>query len=101
MPLNVLGGIPIVATDYSPIWDLNKWQWTQRAIDNGYLSRMLDEFTLLGFVEKGRITGPMASPFGSSGIVLDCTIDITSYRSNFNNNTIYSLCFYFYLYFSR
>ena len=74
MPLNVLGGIPTIATDYSPIWDLNIGQWTQKAIDNGYRSRMLDEFTILGFVEKGWITGPMGSPFGSSGIVVDCPI---------------------------
>jgi hypothetical protein len=74
MPLNVLGGIPTIATDYSPIWDLNIGQWTQKSIDNGYRSRMLDEFTILGFVEKGWITGPMGSPFGSSGIVVDCPI---------------------------
>jgi hypothetical protein len=74
MPLNVLGGIPTIATDYSPIWDLNIGQWTQKAIDNGYRSRMLDEFTILGFVQKGWITGPMGSPFGSSGIVVDCPI---------------------------
>ena len=74
MPLNVLGGIPTIATDYSPIWDLNIGHWTQKAIDNGYRSRMLDEFTILGFVEKGWITGPMGSPFGSSGIVVDCPI---------------------------
>jgi hypothetical protein len=74
MPLNVLGGIPTIATDYSPIWDVNIGQWTQKAIDNGYRSRMLDEFTILGFVEKGWITGPMGSPFGSSGIVVDCPI---------------------------
>jgi hypothetical protein len=74
MPLNVLGGIPTIATDYSPIWDVNIGQWTQKAMDNGYRSRMLDEFTILGFVEKGWITGPMGSPFGSSGIVVDCPI---------------------------
>lgn len=74
MPLNVVGGIPTIATDYSPIWDLNVGQWTQKAIDNGYRSRMLDEFTILGFVEKGWITGPMGSPFGSSGIVINCPI---------------------------
>jgi hypothetical protein len=35
-PLNVLGGIPTVATDYSPIWDVNVGEWTQRAIDRGW-----------------------------------------------------------------
>ncbi|MDQ6723993.1 MAG: hypothetical protein M3Z01_07000, partial [Thermoproteota archaeon] len=66
--------IPTVGLDYSPIWDLNLGQWTQKAIDNGYRSKMLDEFTILGFAEKGWITGPMGSPFGSSGIVINCPI---------------------------
>jgi hypothetical protein len=61
MPLNVLGGISTIATDYSPMWDLNIGQWTQKAIYNGYRFRMLDEFTILGFVEKGWIIGPMGS----------------------------------------
>ena len=73
-PLNVLGGIPTIATDYSPIWDLNIGEWTQKAIDNGYRSRMLDEFTILGFVQNGWVTGPMGSPYGSSGIVVNCPI---------------------------
>ena len=74
MPLNILGGIPTVATDYSPLWDLNIGQWTQKAIDNGYRSRMLDEFTILGFVEKGWLTGLGGGPFGSSGIIVNCPI---------------------------
>ena len=41
-PLNVLGGIPTVATDYSPIWDLNPVVWTQKAIDLGYRSRLTE-----------------------------------------------------------
>ena len=56
-PLNVLGGIPTVATDYSPIWDLNPSVWTQKAVDMGYRSRMTEEFSVLGMVEKGWITG--------------------------------------------
>ncbi len=74
MPLNVVGGIPTIALDYSPIWDLNLGQWTQKAIDNGYRSKVLDEFTILGLAAKGWITGPMGSPFGSSGIVINCPI---------------------------
>jgi hypothetical protein len=35
---------------------------------------MLDEFTILGFVEKGWITGSTGSPFGSSGIIVDYPI---------------------------
>jgi hypothetical protein len=73
-PLNVLGGIPTIATDYSPMWDLNIGQWTQKAIDNGYRSRMIEEFQILGFVEKGWITGPGGAPYGSAGIIVNCPI---------------------------
>ncbi len=74
MPLNVLGGIPTVATDYSPLWDLNLGVWTQAAIDNHYTSRMTEEFAILGMAQKGWLTGPDGNPFGSTGIIINCPI---------------------------
>jgi hypothetical protein len=73
-PLNVLGGIPTVATDYSPLWDVNMGMWTNDAIDKGYRSRMIEEFQILGMAQKGWITGPDGGPFGSIGIVVNCPI---------------------------
>lgn len=73
-PLNVLGGIPTIATDYSPLWDLNVGVWTQEAIDNGYTSRLTEEFAILGFVEQGWITGLDGGPYGSTGIIVNCPI---------------------------
>jgi len=73
-PLNVLGGIPTVATDYSPIWDINPAVWTQRAIELGYRSRMTEEFSILGMVQKGWITGLDGKKFGSVGLVVNCPI---------------------------
>lgn len=73
-PLNVLGGIPTIATDYSPLWDLNVGEWTQLAIDRNYRSRMSEEFQVLGMVERGFITGPDGSVFGSSGFIVNCPI---------------------------
>jgi hypothetical protein len=73
-PLNVLGGIPTIATDYSPLWDLNLGEWTQHAIDSGYRSRMTEEFAILGMVERGFITGPGGTAYGSSGIIINCPI---------------------------
>ena len=34
-PLNVFGGIPTIATDYSPLWDANLGEWTPEAIEMG------------------------------------------------------------------
>ena len=73
-PLNVVGGIPTVALDYSPLWDINLGEWTQAAIDNGYRSRLIDEFQLLGFAQQGWLTGPGGAEFGSSGIIVNCPI---------------------------
>jgi hypothetical protein len=73
-PLNVLGGIPTVATDYSPIWDVNVGEWTQRAIERGWRSRVIDEFQVLALVEAGAITGPGGAPYGSGGFVVNCPI---------------------------
>jgi len=73
-PLNVLGGIPTIATDYSPLWDLNIGQWTQHAIDSHYRSRVRDEFNVLGLVRSGWMTGPGGKAFGSSGLIVNCPI---------------------------
>ena len=51
-PLNVFGGVPTVALDYSPLWDMNVGVWTDEAIQNDYRSRMIDEFQFLGFVQR-------------------------------------------------
>ena len=73
-PLNVLGGIPTIATDYSPLWDLNVGEWTQHAIDNDYRSRVREEFEVLGYVRAGHLTAPGGAPFGSSGLIVNCPI---------------------------
>jgi hypothetical protein len=73
-PLNVLGGIPTVATDYSPIWDVNLGVWTADAIAKGYRSRVDEEFQILGLASRGFLTGPGGTPFGSTGIVVNCPI---------------------------
>ena len=73
-PLNVLGGIPTVATDYSPLWDVNLGIWTNEAIENGYRSRVIEEFQILGLAEQGWITGPADSAYGSIGVIVNCPI---------------------------
>ncbi len=73
-PLQVIGGIPTVALDYSPMWDLNLGEWTPTAIARGYRARVIDEFQYLGLVRQGHITGPGGKKFGSTGIVVNCPI---------------------------
>ena len=73
-PLNVLGGIPTVATDYSPLWDVNMGEWTANAIQKGWRSRVIEEFQILALVEAGVITAPGGGKYGSSGFIVNCPI---------------------------
>ena len=73
-PLNVFGGVPTIALDYSPLWDMNLGVWTDEAIENGYRSRMIDEFQILNIAEQGFLTGPEGADYGSSGIIINCPI---------------------------
>lgn len=73
-PLNTLGGIPTIATDYSPLWDMNLAMWSSAAVDAGYRARVFEEFQILGLAEQGHLTGPGGQPFGSVGIIVNCPI---------------------------
>jgi len=73
-PLQVIGGIPTVALDYSPLWDLQLAEWTPGAIRKGYRARIIDEFELLTLVAGGWVTGPGGKKFGSTGIIVNCPI---------------------------
>lgn len=73
-PLNILGGIPTVATDYSPLWDLNVGRWTDYAVAGGLRHRLVGEFLYLGQVARGYITAPDGGAFGSTGIIVNCPI---------------------------
>lgn len=75
-PLHVIGGVPTIANDYSPAWDLNLGVWTQNAIAKGYRARIIDEFQYLDLVQGGFITGPGGQAYGSTGIVVNCPIVI-------------------------
>lgn len=73
-PLNVFGGIPTLALDYSPMWDLQLGEWTQEAIDNGYVSRQTEEFSILSIAQQGFITGPGGAEYGSVGVIINCPV---------------------------
>lgn len=73
-PLNVLGGIPTVATDYSPLWDVNAGVWTAEAIMKNFRSRVSEEFQILALAEEGFLTGPGGAAYGSLGVIVNCPI---------------------------
>ena len=77
-PINVFGGVPTIAADYSPVWDMQMGEWTKNAVDKNYRSRLIEEFEILRFAQDGFITGPMGKPYGSSGIIVTCPVVMRS-----------------------
>jgi hypothetical protein len=73
-PNNVLGGIPTIANDYSPLWDINFFEWTQDAVTKGYRSQLREEFQILTLVDNGFLTGLNGARFGSPGLIVNCPI---------------------------
>lgn len=73
-PLNILGAIPSVAYDYSPLWDFNLYAWTNFSIENGIRTRLTGEFEVLGMAAAGYVTNPDGTPLSDAGIVNNCPI---------------------------
>jgi len=73
-PNNTFGGIPTIASDYSPVWDANLYEWTEAAIEKGYRGLLTEEFRILKLAKDGFITGPNGAPFGSAGPVIVCGV---------------------------
>ncbi len=73
-PNHVIGGIPTVANDYSPLWDVQLYEWTADAIAKGYRSQLREEFQILTLVRNGFLTGLNGSKFGSVHLINDCPI---------------------------
>ncbi|OCT52690.1 hypothetical protein CLCR_10077 [Cladophialophora carrionii] len=73
-PLNILGAIPTVAYDYSPLWNFNLYSWTNYSIENGIRTRLTGEFEVLGMAAAGYVTDPDGSPLSDAGIVTNCPI---------------------------
>lgn len=60
--LNILGAIPTVAFDYSPLWDFNLYTWTNYSINSGIRTRLTGEFDVLGMAAAGYVTNPDGTP---------------------------------------
>lgn len=73
-PFNVLGAIPTVAFDYSPLWNFELYTWTNYSIQNGIRTRLTGEFEVLGMAAAGYVTNPDGMPLSDAGIVNNCPI---------------------------
>jgi len=79
--LNVFGDFPTLkdprhADAYSPLWDAQLGQWTQKAIDEGLDKRQIDENVVfnLAATRPDLLTGPGGAPYGTVGIDINCAV---------------------------
>jgi hypothetical protein len=71
-PNNTFGGIPTLATDYSPMWNGQLYEWTADSLSKGYRQQLREEFQILTYVGDGLLTGPNGTPFGDSHFIINC-----------------------------
>lgn len=73
-PLNVLGGIPTINLDYSPMWRLFPAVWTDEAIQKGYRYRMTSALQAAEMSTRGLIRSLDGGPFRAVGFVVNCPV---------------------------
>lgn len=73
-PLNVLGGIPTINLDYSPMWRIFPAVWTQEAIARGYRARMSDAIHIEDMAAKGFIQSLDGGDLRAVGFIVNCPV---------------------------
>jgi hypothetical protein len=73
-PLNVLGGIPTINLDYSPLWRVFPVKWTDAAIAKGYRTRMTDAIQIEDAGERGIIESIAGGRPKPVGFVVNCPV---------------------------
>jgi hypothetical protein len=74
-PLNVLGGIPTINLDYSPIWRLFPVKWTDAAIEAGYRTKMTNAIDIENAGAKGIVEALDGSgPPKALGFLVNCPV---------------------------
>jgi hypothetical protein len=73
-PLNVLGGIPTINLDYSPIWRLFPVVWTADAIEKGYRTKVTNAIDIENAGAKGIIESIAGGPPKAVGFLVNCPV---------------------------
>lgn len=73
-PLNILGGIPTINLDYSPMWRLFPAVWTDEAIQKGYRYRMTSALQAAEMSTRGFLKSLDGGAFRAVGFVVNCPV---------------------------
>ncbi len=73
-PLNILGGIPTINLDYSPMWRLFPAVWTEEAIQKGYRYRMTSALQAAEMSHRGFLKSLDGGDFRAVGFIVNCPV---------------------------
>ncbi|RMH19282.1 MAG: hypothetical protein D6698_05875 [Gammaproteobacteria bacterium] len=73
-PLNVLGGIPTINLDYSPLWRIFPAVWTEEAIARGYRARLSDAIHIEDMGAKGYLRSLDGGDLRAVGLIVNCPV---------------------------
>ena len=73
-PLNILGGIPTINLDYSPMWRLFPAVWTDEAIQKGYRYRLTSALQAAEMATRGYIKSLDGGDFRAVGFIVNCPV---------------------------
>jgi hypothetical protein len=73
-PLNVLGGIPTINLDYSPLWRVFPVKWTAEAIEKGYRTKLTDAIVIEDAGERGIIESIAGGKPKPVGFIVNCPV---------------------------
>lgn len=73
-PLNVLGGIPTINLDYSPIWRLFPVVWTADAIEKGYRTKLTNALDIENAGAKGMVESIAGGAPKAVGFLVNCPV---------------------------
>ncbi len=79
--LNVQGDFPTLTANnrrasYSPLWEAQFGQWSEKAIGEGWDRRQTDEFQILNLAKSrpDLLTAPGGAPYGSAKALINCPV---------------------------
>ncbi len=73
-PLNVLGGVPTINLDYSPIWRLFPVLWTEEAIEKGWRTKLTNAIDIENAGAKGIVVSVAGGPPKAVGFLVNCPV---------------------------
>ncbi len=73
-PLNILGGIPTINLDYSPMWRVFPAVWSAEAIQKGYRYRMTSALQAAEMSTRGYLKSLDGGNFRAVGFVVNCPV---------------------------